>query len=191
MIRLRHATPAPWLELVNGQLDPFLQDHAANERKVSASALTLCVQYPDHRDLCAAMIDVAREELEHFKLVYDVLVGRGRGLAQDAPDPYMGELRRWIRRRDRDEFLLDRLLLFAVIEARGRERFRILAAGLGDRSLRALYLRLSRAEARHQTLFLELARQRFPSAAVDARLDAILDREAEVVRTLPLRPALH
>jgi len=191
MIELRWATPAAWLDVVVENFDEFLQDHAANERKVSASALTLSVQYPERPELVGPMIDVAREELDHFKLLYDLLISRGRGLAQDAPDPYMGELRRWIRRANRDDFLLDRLLLFSVIEARGYERFCILAAGLPDPSLRGLYERLSRAEARHQVLFLELARRMFSRDASQARLETILHHEAEVMRRQPLRPALH
>ena len=50
---------------------------------------------------------------------------------------------------------------------------------------------LSRSEARHHATYLTLARTYFDEARVEQRLDALLDREAEVMRGLPLRPALH
>lgn len=191
MLQLRCPTSSLWLRIVLHDLDAFLQDHAANERKVSASALKLAVEYPERRVLVESMIDLAREELEHFKRVYDALAARGKGLALDAPDPYMGALQRVMRKRVGDEYLLDRLLIFATVEARACERFGALADGLPLGDLKHLYERLTRAESQHHALFLRLARTYFPKAEVDARLDEILDAEAKIVATLPLRPALH
>ena len=39
MLRLRTETGAEWLRTVLADLDGFLQDHGANERKASASAI--------------------------------------------------------------------------------------------------------------------------------------------------------
>ena len=39
MLRLRWQTPPGWFEVVQSDFVAFLQDHAANERKVSQSAL--------------------------------------------------------------------------------------------------------------------------------------------------------
>jgi tRNA-(ms[2]io[6]A)-hydroxylase len=176
---------------VRAHLDEFLRDHAANERKVSASAMRLAVEHPEHRALVDAMIGVAREELEHFKCVYDVLAGRGQTLGQDAPDPYMRALGKVIRTADARAYLLRRLLGFAIVEARGRERFALLARAFGAGALGELYARLARAEARHQALFLRLARVYYDPAEVDRGLDALLDAEAAIVARLPVRPALH
>src|SRR6185295_20096455 len=106
MLRLRNTTPDAWIDAVVGDLDGFLKDHAANERKVSASAMTLAVQYPDRRPLVDAMVGLAREELEHFSRVYAVLIARGQTLGADAPDPYMRAVRRLMRKRDIEEYLL-------------------------------------------------------------------------------------
>ncbi|HYD47358.1 MAG TPA: tRNA-(ms[2]io[6]A)-hydroxylase [Terriglobales bacterium] len=190
MLRLRCSTPPLWLPTVLQDLDAFLQDHAANERKVSASAIKLAVQHPHRQQLVAAMIDLAREELEHFQIVYQVLRQRGRALAFDVPDPYMGALQTALRKRDTDAYLLDRLLAFAVVEARACERFQLLGDAL-DGQLQQLYRRLTRAEAQHHALFTRLANAYFPADVVTARLDAILDAEAAIVTRLPLRPALH
>lgn len=191
MLRLRNATSADWLDAVRGDVDAFLQDHAANERKVSASAMQLAVQHPEQTALVDAMVGLAREELEHFARAYALLRERGRPLAQDAPDPYMGALHRLMRREHVGAFLLDRLLVFGVVEARACERFGLLADGLPDATLRAFYAELTRAEARHHALFVRLAHGVAATGAVGARLAEILDAEAEIVATLPVRAALH
>lgn len=190
-IELAWKTPPAWLHLVRHDLDAFLQDHAANERKVSGSALRLAVQHPERTELVDTLIDVAHEELEHFRLIYRLLKARGVPLGRDTSDPYTGRLHRAVRTADVDRFLLDRLVLFAIIEARGGERFALVAEGLDDPELCATYAALARAEARHHALYLRLARAYFEPALVHERLAALLALEAEVAAALPLRPALH
>lgn len=184
-------TSTAWVDAVLADLDGFLKDHAANERKASASALTLAVQHPERRPLVDAMVRLAQEELEHFRRVYDLLVARGQTLGQDAPDPYMSAMRRLLRTRDMDEYLLDRLVLFAVVEARACERFVLLAGALPDADLSAFYRQLARGEARHHGLFLRFAHRYAPCRAVQDRLATVLDAEAEIVRGLPIRAVLH
>jgi tRNA-(ms[2]io[6]A)-hydroxylase len=191
MLRLRCSTPSIWVDAVMGDLDAFLQDHAANERKVSASAMTLAVHYPRRRPLVDAMVRLAREELEHFARVYDLLAARGQTLGLDAPDPYMRDMHRLMRKRDVEEYLLDRLVVFGVVEARACERFTLLANALPDPSLRDFYRALARAEARHHGQFLRLAHHSAACRTVTARLAAVLDAEAEIVAALPIRAALH
>jgi tRNA-(ms[2]io[6]A)-hydroxylase len=103
----------------------------------------------------------------------------------------MGALHRLVRRADVREFLLDRLLVFGVVEARACERFGLLAEALPDPDLRAFYADLTRAEARHHALFVRLAQDVMSRARVAARLAEILDAEAAIVAALPIRPALH
>jgi tRNA-(ms[2]io[6]A)-hydroxylase len=191
MLRLRSTTPDAWVDAVAADLEAFLQDHAANERKVSGSALRLAVHYPERSALVDAMVRLAREELEHFSRVYALLVARGGSLAQDAPDPYMTTLRRLMRKRDIEEYLLDRLIIFGVVEARACERFGRLGQSLPDVELRAFYRGLARVEARHHGLFLRLAHGFACCNVVSTRLAEVLDAEAEILARLPIRAALH
>jgi len=190
MVRLRADTPPGWLDAVLSDFDAFLQDHAANERKVVHSALTLAAQYPEHDALVETSIEIAREELDHFARVHALLKRRGVGLGPDGPDPYVGAMRRLERKGTRDQ-LLDRLLIFSVVEARGCERFLLVARALEEPELAALYRELAGSEARHRAVYLRLCRELFGDARVASRLDALLDAEAEIVRALPLRAALH
>ena len=113
----------------------------------------------------------------------------GGSLGADSKDVYVGELLGLVRRGP-DFYLLDRLLVAGVVEARGCERFRLLAEGL-DAELAAFYRDFAKGEARHAALFVRLAKIYFSTDVVDRRLDELLASEAEIVASLPLRPALH
>lgn len=190
MFGLRVPTPAGWLPVVMADFDTFLLDHAANERKASAMAMHLVSHYPDRQELVAAMVDLACEELEHFRLVYGQIAARGLRIAPDTRDAYVRALQGHCR-KGTEPYFMDRLLVAGIVEARGCERFGLVAAALPEGPLKALYDDFTRSEARHHALFGRLARTYFDDAAVEARVAQLLDREAEIVAELPLRPALH
>ncbi len=187
---LRYATTPAWTELVLAHFDRFLQDHAAAEKKASGMAISMLSHYPDRTDLVAAMADLAVEELTHYREVVKWLHRRGQITAADTRDPYVTAFREAIR-SGRDVYLLDRLLTASVIEARGAERFALVAEGLDAGPLQRFYQSIARSEERHFELFLDLAGRYFEREVVEERWDALLDIEAQLVMQLPLRPALH
>lgn len=148
------------------------------------------VRYPDRPKLIEPLTEFAREELEHFQAVYRIVAKRGLKLAPDVPDEYAGRLLKLVR-GGRDERLLDRLLCGAILEARGCERFGLLANALEDDELRELYRGFTRADARHQRLFVDLARHYFDEDVIVRRATEMLSAEASFVRGLPVRPALY
>lgn len=182
-------TPAAWVDAVRDDFDAFLRDHAACERKASATAMTLASHYRDKEALVTEMVDLACEELHHFRKVYACIVARGGRLGDDSKDRYVRELLGLVRRAP-EVYLLDRLLMAGVIEARGCERFHLLAAAL-EPDLAPLYADFARSEARHAGLFVRLAKIYYEAREVEARLDELRAKEAEIMRALPLRPALH
>jgi tRNA-(ms[2]io[6]A)-hydroxylase len=190
MVALRAASAPAWLSSVLRDFDAFLLDHAAAERKASAVALSLITHYPDRRELVATMMDLAREELEHFYQVYLRIEERGLTLGPDGKDPYVGAMRAEIR-SGRDAYFLDRLLVSGIVEARGCERFGMVAEALADPALQGFYREIAASEARHDALFLDLASVYFPQPSIDSRLDALLDAEAKILQGLAIRPALH
>lgn len=189
-MRLTSDTSPEWLVAVNANLDRFLQDHASCEKKASGTALHLASHYPDKPELVRSMIALAREELDHFARVYDVLVERNSMLAPDERDPYIRALLKEVRTGSA-EFLLDRLLVFGVVEARGCERFRLLGDGVSEPGLRGFYQELARAEAKHWAMFVRLAKLYFPPGEVDARLAELLRVEGELIARSAIRCALH
>jgi tRNA-(ms[2]io[6]A)-hydroxylase len=190
MIELRVQTSPRWLAAVLDDFDAFLLDHAAAERKASAVALSLISHYPDREQLVSAMMDMAREELEHFYQVYRQLQTRGLILAKDQKDAYVRELRGQIRSGSEDYFL-DRLLVAGIVEARGCERFGLIANALADSELGKFYRTLTDSEARHKDIFIGLAETYFQGDRIGPRLDALLDAEASILDGLAIRAALH
>ncbi len=190
MLELRAPTPPEWLEVVLGDFDAFLIDHAACERKASATGMSFVVRYPDRTELLEPLIAFAREELEHFHQVYRLIEARGLSLGGDQKDTYVRRLR-GLARTDSEQHLLDRLLIAAVVEARGCERFGLVAEGLEDEPLRAFYMDITRSEARHHGLFVQLAQKYFDDRVIRERIDVILEHEAEVMLALPHRAAVH
>ena len=192
MLDLRSKTAPGWLDAVFSDFDAFLIDHAACERKASATGMTFVVRYPDKTPLIAPLIEFAREELEHFQIVYRLIEARGLRLGDDYKDEYVNGLRSLHRSSQREQ-LLDRLLVAGVVEARGCERLFLVSEALSRKNseLAPVYLDLARAESRHHGLFFRLARELYPEQEVLSRAGAILDAEAELVARLPHRAAVH
>jgi tRNA-(ms[2]io[6]A)-hydroxylase len=194
MLELRVATADQWLKVVLDSFDDFLLDHAACERKASANALSLVTHYPDRRELVRLMIELAREELHHFQQVHRLVEDRGLVLTRDRKDPYLNALLKRIR-TGREDYFLDRLLIAGIAEARGCERFGLIATALekptADSELAAFYANLSESEARHRELFIDLAELYFDKSTVGSRLSEMLDDEARIVSELPIDAALH
>ncbi len=190
MLELRYATPGTWVQAVMDDFDAFLIDHAAAEKKASGMANSMLSHYPDRPELVTAMIDLAIEEMTHFREVVRIMTERGLVLAPDEKDPYINRFRDAFRKGS-DVYMLDRLLVGGIVEARGCERFALLGEALNDEPLKGFYCAIAKSEAKHQTLFVDLAKRYFNSTTVDQRLDELLDFEAQIVETLPIRAALH
>jgi len=190
MFELKYQTPFNWTEKVLADMDAFLQDHAAAEKKASGMAMSMLSHYPDRKRLVKEMTDLALEELIHFKEVVKILQARDVNLCDDKKDSYIKQIRA-IFRNGQDVFFLDRLLVAAVIEARGYERFSLVGEALEAGKLKDFYMAIAASEKTHMNLFVELAYEYFDKAEVDERLEEILIAEAKICETLPFRAALH
>ena len=190
MLRLRTKTPSEWIEVVLADFDAFLIDHAACERKASAMALKLVSHYSDRTELVRQLIPFAQEELEHYAQVMEIILDRGLATHPDQKDPYVGALMRLVQRGP-EQYFLDRLLILGIVEARGCERFGLVAGGLPPGPLKDFYSDITCSEARHHGLFVRLAKEYFPPERVQSRLEELLEAEAKIVEDLPLRPAVH
>ena len=190
MFQLHAPSPAGWLETVLADFDAFLIDHAACERKAAATGMSFVVRYPDRTHLLEPMIELAREELAHFHEVYKVIRSRGLTLGPDVKDPYVKIITGAVR-PGRDERLLDRLIVGGVLEARGCERFGLVAEALEPGPVQEFYRELVRSESRHHGMFLRMARHYFTDEVVSGRLAYFLEIEADAIQTIPLRAALH
>ena len=185
-----HPTPETWLRAVLADFSGFLQDHASCEKKASGMALSIASHYPDRPKLLNAMAELAVEELSHYREVVKLLTRKGLHPGADSKDPYINQLNELIRRGS-EYFLLDRLLLAAVIERRGNERFGLVAANLSDAPDKRFYQSIAASEDRHWQLFVQLAKDECPHLDASARLAELISAEASIMLQQPPRAALH
>ncbi|MFT6194337.1 MAG: tRNA-(ms[2]io[6]A)-hydroxylase [Cognaticolwellia sp.] len=190
MFELKYQTPKAWVDAVLNDFDTFLTDHAAAEKKASGMAMSMISHYPDRKSVVKAMADLAIEELIHFKQVLKLIYARGGQLGADEKDPYINQIRK-VFRNGSDVFFMDRLIVGGVIEARGHERFFLIAQALPEGKEKEFYQTIAKSEEKHKNLFIELAYEYFPKAEVDQRLAEVLEIEADICAALPFRAALH
>jgi tRNA-(ms[2]io[6]A)-hydroxylase len=187
---LRWETPVEWVAAVEGDLEGLLSDHAHCELQAAAAVQSLMGKNLELTSLVRALTEMAREELEHFGRVHDLIASRGLTLRQHAKSPYTEQLIA-AARMGRGDARLDRLLVAGLIEARSLERFRLLSRHLADRDLADFYRSLMASEAGHQALFHELAAELAPPERLAARIDELERFEAEVVAALPFAARMH
>jgi tRNA-(ms[2]io[6]A)-hydroxylase len=156
------ASDPAWLPIALDDLDSVHADHLHCERKAAQSALSLIRSYPERLDLVTAMARLAHDETRHVVQVAALMARRGQPASYDHGDDYAAALRKQMRTRE-PERLLDRLLVFAIIEGRSAERLGLLATALDDAKSRELYASLAIAEVRHRDTFLALARDAAPA----------------------------
>jgi tRNA-(ms[2]io[6]A)-hydroxylase len=190
VLNLASESSQEWVELAVAEIDTILVDHAHCEKKAASTAVGLLFRYPDRPTLLRPLSALAREELEHFELVLDVLQDRGVAFRRLKPAPYASALYAAVRPEE-PERLLDTLLVCALIEARSCERMKQLAEHLPEPRLVRLYRGLLASEARHHATYVDLARELFDDRAVADRLAALAAHEAEVLRAPLGDPRVH
>jgi len=181
MLSLVEKTDPSWVARVAPGIDELLVDHAHCEKKAAGAAIKLLFAYPHHRFLQVPLARLAREELEHFERMLDVLDRRGVPYRSLPPSPYGARLHACVR-RDEPDRAIDVLLVAALIEARSCERMRLLADRLDDPELASLFAALLPGEARHHRLYVDLACRLGDPSAVRARLRALAEVEAAILR---------
>jgi len=190
-IDLTYETPREWAENAIKDMDSLLQDHADNERKVSAMALGLIAKCPDRIKWTPELIETAIEELEHFEGVYRFMEKRGVQLPQKmAEDKYMKQLIGSIR-SGQEERLIDRVLIASIVEMRGMERFKLISEVLEDPDLKQFYKEIWTSEAKHGTMFVKLALMYWEEDVIYKRLSELNEIEGKICEGLEWRSAIH
>jgi tRNA-(ms[2]io[6]A)-hydroxylase len=183
-------TSLAWVEQALGDLDTILLDHSHCERKAAGTAINLMFRYPSYSKLVRQLTAIAREELEHFDLVNQILEQRGVPLAPLNAPPYAKGLMSQIRTQEPHR-LLDSLLISGLIEARSHERLGLLGTHLPDPQLAAFYRSLMASEARHFGIYWLLADTYFDRDIVQSRLAELAVVESDLLATLYDRPRIH
>jgi tRNA-(ms[2]io[6]A)-hydroxylase len=193
ILKLQLPTDPTWVtNVVESNIEEILTDHAFCEQKAATNAITLIVQNPNLSDLVQEMIAIAQEELEHFRLVHEIILKRGYVLGRERKDNYVGELQKFMQKGgSRADQLIDRLLFSAMIEARSCERFKVLSENINDAELATFYHELMVSEATHYATFIRLAKKYAGNIDVDKRWKAYLAHEAIVIQNYGKKETIH
>jgi tRNA-(ms[2]io[6]A)-hydroxylase len=176
------------VNLAELDLGEILTDHAYCEQKAATSCISLIQAYPEKEKLVEELAPIVTEEWGHFRMVLTELKKRNLKLGRQRKDEYVNLILGFQRKGiSRDEALLERLMICALIEARSCERFRLLSLHIADEELRGWYHKFMVAEAAHYRLFLELAELYFGKEKTRGRWLEYLQLEAEIMKKLTPR----
>jgi tRNA-(ms[2]io[6]A)-hydroxylase len=177
-----------WANIAEKNIRDILVDHAYCEQKAASSCISLIILHPDRRKLVEMLTPIVAEEWNHFTQVLEELKKRGYTLGPQRKDEYIEELFKFTKKGgSREQQLVEKLLLNALIEARSCERFRALWKNISDPDLSLFYHELMVSEAGHYRVFLDLAKEYMDADAVMDRWREWLTLEAGIIRKLGMR----
>ena len=188
VLGLELPTDPRWVDIASMQIEDILVDHAYCEQKAASSCISLIVQYPDKERVTDVLTPVVAEEWGHFERVIEQLKKRGYQLGKQRKDEYVAQLAGILKKGgSRDQQLVEKLLMNALIEARSCERFKILSKNIGDEELSKFYYELMISEAGHYHNFIDLAKEYMDETYVMNRWREFLQEEAKILQTLETR----
>lgn len=194
MMRLQLPTDPRWVDIAYENIEEILTDHAWCEQKAASNAITIITINSEYQDLVTDMLRVAKEEIDHFEQVHELIKKRGFTLGREKKDDYVGELAKYMKQQNngsRISGFVERMLFSAMIEARSCERFKVLSENIPDPELAAFYRELMESEAQHYTTFIHYARKYGQGIDVEKRWREWLDYEASVIANYGTKQAIH
>lgn len=181
-------TDPRWVNIAEMNIEDILVDHAYCEQKAASSCISLIIQYPERAELVDMLTPVVAEEWAHFERVIEQLRKRGYALGAMRRDEYVNALNGILKKGgSREQQLIEKLLMNALIEARSCERFKLLWKNIADEELQQFYYELMVSEAGHYHNFLELAKTYMDEEEVMKRWSEFLDAEAKIMKEIKVR----
>jgi tRNA-(ms[2]io[6]A)-hydroxylase len=192
MLGLKLRTDPRWVNIAESNLEELLTDHAWCEQKAASNAISLVAYNSELEDLVTDLLAIAKEEVEHFQLVHELMKRRGYTLGRERKDDYVNELFKFMKKDgSRNDALIDRLLFAAMIEARSCERFKVLSENIKDEELATFYRDLMASEAGHYTTFLGYARKYTQSVDVEKRWKEWIHFEDSIITKYGKSETVH
>ncbi len=188
MLGLKLPSDPRWADIASKSIEDILVDHAFCEQKAASSGISLIVQFSEKQELVEKLTEIVAEEWAHFERVLNELKKRGFQLGPRRNDEYVIQLKQRERKGGSPNAqLVEKLLIFAMIEARSCERFKLLSEQVSDPELRKFYYEFMVSEAGHYRTFLDLAKQFMPEDVVKKRWKEIVIEESDIIKNLEIR----
>src|SRR6185369_6771332 len=184
VLGLELPTDPRWVDIAEKNIADILTDHAYCEQKAATSSISLIIQFYDKEKLVDLLTPVVAEEWDHFGRVLKELKKRNLPLGPPRKDEYVEQVSKLLKKGgSRNEQLVEKLLMSAMIEARSCERFRLLWKEIADKELSEFYYELMVSEAGHYKNFLSLAKEYDDPQRVHVRWHELLTQEAEIIKS--------
>jgi tRNA-(ms[2]io[6]A)-hydroxylase len=188
LLGLKLPTDPRWTDLAKISVEDILVDHAFCEQKAASSCISLIVQFPEKHEMVKSLTPIVAEEWSHFERVLDEMEKRGYALGHPRRDEYVFALNQVVKKGgSREQQLVERLLMNALIEARSCERFKLLYLNHPEEYLRKFYYEFMVSEAGHYRNFLDLAKLYLPEDIVKVRWHEFLSEERKIIEALEVR----
>ncbi len=192
MLGLKLATDPRWVNIVETNIEEILTDHAWCEQKAASNAISIITINSEYQDLVTDLLAIAKEEIEHFNQVHEMIKNKGLKLGRERKDDYVNELYKFMEKGgSRISSFVERLLFSAMIEARSCERFRVLSQNIADKELAQFYHDLMVSEAGHYTTFLGYAKKYGVGIDVDKRWKEWLAFENAIIVNYGNKETIH
>ncbi|MCU0369298.1 MAG: tRNA-(ms[2]io[6]A)-hydroxylase [Cyclobacteriaceae bacterium] len=189
VLGLELPTDPRWVNIAEKNIEDILVDHAYCEQKAASSCISLIINYPEKERVVEVLTPVVAEEWSHFERVVEELKKRGFKLGFPRKDEYVDQIQKIVKKGgSREQQLVERLLLNALIEARSCERFRLLWKEITDPELSKFYYELMVSEAGHYKNFLTLAKEFMEPDLVEKRWREFLAAESQILKKIEVRP---
>lgn len=188
ILGLKLPTDPRWVNIAALTLEEILTDHAYCEQKAATQCISIIQKFADYPEIVLQLAPIVTEEWGHFRMVLAELKKRNLTLGRQRKDEYVNQLlQNQPKGVSRENQLLHKLLICALIEARSCERFRILSENLEEEELRNFYHKFMVSEAGHYRLFLDLAKLYFDDKLVKETWQFWREAEKEILQELPVR----
>ena len=176
-----------WLSVVNSNLNGFIQDHADCERRSSSTALGILAKHPEKHRINDELIKLSIVKLQRFHQLYNFMYLRQIELPREMSFDLYGKQLGWLIKSGKEDRLLDRLLIAGIVEAREQQRLQVAHHSFQDNSIKVFYGKL----LVNDNPYFNLCAECFQPLTAHARLEELLEKEAEILHNLELRAALH
>ena len=98
MLGLKLLTDPRWANIAEDNIEEILTDHAWCEQKAATNAISLIMLNSQYEDLVTTLTEIAIEEMEHFKMVHEIIKERGYKLGMQREDDYVSKLYKFMKK---------------------------------------------------------------------------------------------
>lgn len=184
-------TPKKWLKAVQADFDTFLLEACDSQRKNASMALMLVAKYPQYSKIVGGWLEIAQTELKQFREIYREVEKRNLKLGREiSKDLYINRVVMHCRNGRKERFV-DRMIVAGLILLRGAERYRMLAEAIEDKNLQNLFNTIANEDTDLAQRYVDMVSQYYDDAEIKERIKVLTAGEAEVIKGMETRAALH